>query len=305
MIHHMIHQLYKRISIKSCIYVISLGLLLGACSNDKRKLIESAPLISRTYTDDTGREILLSSPPKKIISLAPNITEMIYAIGAEDKLIARSEACNYPYEVGEIEEISLTPSLDVEALKSLSPDLIFTTDDSFTPEQVAVMEQEDLPIYLQSYQNLADIYEGIRKLGTILGHPDEANQLADSLTRLEKLIVDSTQNQVQYGAMLLVGNRPLEVVGNRGVLGEILNKAGAKNVFAEFDSVFVHPTEAVTFNKQPEFLIIPTENGQAYANLLELYPSLYNTPADALKQVFVVDPEILFRPGPRDRKSVV
>lgn len=284
---------------KIFIYSLSLFFLLSACSNDKRQLIESAPLISKTYTDDTGRKITLPKPPQRIVSLAPNITEIIYAIGAQDKLVARSEACNYPYEVGEIEEISLRPSLDLETLKGLSPDLIFTTKNSFTPAQVQAISQENLTIYLQSYGSLADIYDRIRDLGHMLGHESQANHLADSLARLEQMIVDSTQNQVQYGTLMLVGSQPLEVVGNVGLLGEILGKAGARNVFAEFDSAFVHPTESIALGKQPEFLIIPSENSQIYANLLTQYPSLYNTPADALKQVFVIDPEILFRPGPR------
>lgn len=284
---------------KILIYSLAFLLLSTACSDKKRTLIESAPFISRTYTDDTGREIHLATPPKKIVSLAPNITEMIFAMGAEDMLIGRSEACNYPYEVGEIEEIVITPALDVETLKALNPDLIFTTEDSFTPEQIRLLSKENLPIYLQSYKSLEDIYDRIKDIGHILGHESQARQLADSLILLEKHIVDSTENQVQYGTMILVGNQPLEVVGNKGILGELLSKSGAKNVFADTDSAFVHPTEIEAFKREPEFLIIPSDNDQAYANLIAQYPALYNTPADVLKQVFVIDPEILYRPGPR------
>lgn len=262
-------------------------------------MIASAPLISRQYTDDQGTEIKLKQAAQRVVSLAPNITEMIYAIGAEDKLVGRSEACNYPYEVGEIDEVSLSPVLDVNFLLDLKPDLVFTTDESFTREQIDLLRREGLSIYVQSYRSLADIYDRIKDLGEILGKAAQANHLADSLTNLEKRIVDSTEVQVQYGTMMLVGNNPLEMVGDKGILGEILGKAGAKNVYQGVDSTFIHPTEMQALEKQPEFLIIPSENDQFYANLLVQYPALYNTPADALKQVYVIDPELLFRPGPR------
>ncbi|MDW3647184.1 MAG: helical backbone metal receptor [Bacteroidia bacterium] len=279
---------------------IFLGLtLLISCSDSRRKAIESAPLISRTFTDDQGTEITLKRPARRLVSLAPNITEMIYAIGAEDKLVGRSEACNYPYGVSEIDEVSLSPVLDVNFLLDLQPDLVFTTDESFTREQIDLLRREGLEIYVQSYRSLADIYDRIKDLGEITGAEERANFVADSLAALEARIVDSTQNQVQYGTMMLVGNQPLEIVGDKGILGEILSKSGAKNVYAGIDSAFVHPTEMQALEKQAEFLIIPSTNDQFYANLLVQYPALYNTPADALKQVYVIDPEILYRPGPR------
>lgn len=279
---------------------IFLGLtLLISCSDSRRKAIESAPLISRTFTDDQGTEITLKRPARRLVSLAPNITEMIYSIGAEDKLVGRSEACNYPYEVSEIDEVSLSPVLDVNFLLDLQPDLVFTTDESFTREQIDLLRREGLEIYVQSYRSLADIYDRIKDLGEITGAEERANFVADSLAALEARIVDSTQNQVQYGTMMLVGNQPLEIVGDKGILGEILSKSGAKNVYAGIDSAFVHPTEMQALEKQAEFLIIPSTNDQFYANLLVQYPALYNTPADALKQVYVIDPEILYRPGPR------
>lgn len=284
---------------KPLIYALLSLMLFAACEDSRRKAIESAPLISRSFTDDMGTEITLKKPAQRLVSLAPNITEMIYAIGAEGKLVGRSEACNYPYEVGEIDEVSLSPVLDVNFLLDLKPDLVFTTDESFTREQIDLLRREGLKIYVQSYRSLADIYDRIKDLGQILGAEERANFVSDSLAALEARIVDSTQNQVQYGTMMLVGNQPLEIVGSKGILGEILSKSGARNVYAEIDSAFVHPTEMQALEKQPEFLIIPSTNDQSYANLLVQYPALYNTPADASKQVYVIDPEILYRPGPR------
>ncbi|MEL6252104.1 MAG: helical backbone metal receptor [Bacteroidota bacterium] len=284
---------------KSLLYAALALMLFVSCEDSRRKAIESAPFISRTFTDDQGTEISLKKPPQRLVSLAPNITEMIFAIGAEGKLVGRSEACNYPYEVVEIDEVSLSPVLDVNFLLDLKPDLVFTTDESFTREQIDLLRREGLTIYVQSYRSLADIYDRIIDLGHILGVQERAVLVSDSLSSLEARIVDSTEIQVQYGTMMLVGNQPLEMVGSKGILGEILSKSGAKNVFANVDSAFVHPTEIQALEKQPEFLIIPSTDDQSYANLLTQYPALYNTPADALKQVYVIDPEILYRPGPR------
>ena len=289
---------------KNTVFIIILacfwGFLLPSCSDSERRAaIEQAPLISKVLTDGTGREIRLARSPRTFVSIAPNITEIFYALGAEDKLLARSEACNFPKAALELEAIPTYPQLDMEMLKSLDADLIISTDDVFGQEQLALFEAAEIPIFLQSYNSLADVFDGISEIGTLIGKRDIANHLSDSLRALTRHIVDSTQNQIKYGTLVLIGDEPLEVIGGKGLLNELIEKAGGRNVFADKDTLFYQPTTAEILQMQPEFLLIPSANDQAYANLVAQYPDLYNTPAEVTKQVFILDPELLFRPGPR------
>ena len=274
-------------------------LALGCADAEKRKQVEGAPLISLTYTDDWERSFTFQNPPQKVVSIAPNITEIIFAIGAEDKLVGRSQACDYPDEVLMFPEITTFPQLDLEQLKVLDADLIFSTDEIFTKDDLAQLDRLDFPVFIQHYEDMQDIYRGIQKIGHVLQVDTAAQNLVDSLQTLEQRIIDSTENQIKYQTMILISADPLKVVGGAGFLNQLIEKAGGKNVFAENDEAYPEMTPEAILKAQPEFLILPSNDPQVYADLLAKYPILYNTSADQLKQVHIIDPDHLYRPGPR------
>ncbi|MDX2248715.1 MAG: helical backbone metal receptor [Bacteroidia bacterium] len=274
-------------------------LIAGCTSSEKKSLVENAPLISQTFTDNLGRTIQLPHKPERVVSIAPNITEIIFAVGGQEKLVGRSQACDYPPEVENFVEIITYPELDLEGVKATNPDLIVTTDEIFTPDQITRMERLGLPIFIQSYQTFSDVYKGIREIGNLFDQPATASVLADSLLRLEQKIIDSTENLIKYRTLILISTEPLKVVGGKGFLNEMIQKAGGLNVFGEKAAAYYTTTPEEILKAQPEFIIIPAVHQQAYAELLALYPTLYNTPADVQKQVHIVNPDLFYRPGPR------
>lgn len=275
-------------------------LLLLACQNQsRRKLVEQAPLISQTYTDHTGRTIRLPRSPQRVISIAPNISEIIYAIGAAHKLVARSQACDYPPQIAEKPVVTTYPQINLEELLLYEPELVIGTDEIFAPEAIAQLDKLGLPVYIQHYEHFEDIYQGIRELGNILECSQRAAQLADSLQQLEARITSKTQNEAKYGCMILVSIDPLIVVGGGGFLHQMIEKAGGRNVFEQVEKAYHTSTVEEIIRLQPEYLILPTEDEQVYGRLLAQYPYLQNMPAAVNQQVYRVDPDLMYRPGPR------
>jgi iron complex transport system substrate-binding protein len=281
------------------IFLLCCGLLWACGDAQKRDLVKNAPTISVKYTDATGREVVLQQAPRKIISLAPNITEMIFAVGAEEKLAAVSQACNFPPETFELPRVTTYPEVDREQLKSFGADMLITTDEIFGPQQISLIEEVGLPVYLQSYDSLASVYRSLRTLGEILGQPEKGQQVADSLQELERRIVAKTSGEVKYNCLVLISSDPLKVVGGEGFLHELIQKAGGKNVFAGKEEAYPTVTVEEILAAEPEYLLLPSTDDQVYADLISLYPTLTNTPADRLRQVFILDPDLLYRPGPR------
>jgi len=275
--------------------------MLMACGEDqsRRKLVEQAPRIAQTYVDQTDREIALPKRPDRVISLAPSITEIVFAIGAQPKLVARTTACDYPAEVAKVPAVEVYPNLDLEQLKAQQPELLLATDEIFSPDDLQMMERLGLPIYLQHFDSLADVYEGIRDLGQLLEVGARANEIADSLQALEQRIRDSTDHQVKYRTMILISNDPLMVAGGGGYLNRLIEAAGGVNAFAQVEQAYFNTTVEQILKMQPEVLIIPSRRPNVYAELLNQYPPLYNTPADVNKQVHIIDPDLIYRPGPR------
>lgn len=282
------------------IFAILLLVFCAACSTNSRKeLAEKAPLISRTFVDDLGREIKLAKAPKRVVSIAPNITEIIYAIGAANKLVAGSQACDYPAATDTLERLVTYPSLDLEQLQYIKPDLILTTDEIFSTEQIARIEALGTPVFVQSYSGLDDVFSNMRKLGEMLGTAPQANRVADSLARIVEKITDVTDDQVLFGTLIFISDDPLVVAGGSGVLNDLIGLAGGKNAMTSIKKPYPTVTPETILQAKPEVLIFPTKDEQIYSRLLGQYPWFTTLPADINKRVYILDPDLLYRPGPR------
>jgi len=262
-------------------------------------MIKNAPLISESYTDGTGREVKLPDAVKKVISIAPNITEIVFGVGGESKLVARSQACNYPPEVGEYPELTTYPSIDPEELLALKGDLVIATDEIFGKDDVAEIERLGVPVYLQSYKTFDDIYKNIREMGTILDTEEQANYLADSLQNIEKAAKKATKDQIRFNAMILVSTDPMLVIGGKGYLNDMIELAGGKNLFGDKEQAYAPTTIEEIVKRNPEYLILPSKDQEIYVKLLESFPAFQKTTADLNTHVFIVDPDLYYRPGPR------
>ncbi|HHG83229.1 MAG TPA: hypothetical protein ENJ82_00640 [Bacteroidetes bacterium] len=281
-------------------------ILLGSCDHPKQAVIASAPLISEHFTDDVNREVTLAQVPQKVISLAPNITEMIYAIGGEDKLIARSQVCDYPEAVLYLPEVSAYPSIDLPAIARMEPDLVLASSEIHNPIIHDYFDRLNLNLFFQSYETFDDIYRNIKVLGEMLHITEAANQLVDSLSHMEQLISDSTANQIKYKTVIIMGVEPIIVAGGGSFLNEMLAKAGGKNAFANVEERYPEITAEQLVKAAPEYLLFPTKNDQMYAELIARYPDLHTLlPAALNKHVFVVEPSITVRPGPRIIEGLV
>lgn len=281
-------------------WLLLIGWICLSCeSQQRKKLVEEAPAITQKLVDQTGREIVLSQRPKRIVSLAPNITETIFALGAQAKLVARSQACDYPPAVFDIPEVQTFPQLDLEQIRQTEADLLLTTDEIFTPEDIEQLARIGLPTYLLHYEGLGDVFNAISDLGVLLQHEDRASQLIDSLQTITQQVHDSTRNLIHYGTVILISDDPLIVAGGGGYLDSMIYLAGGKNLFGHQEAAYYRTTVEEILQQKPEFLILPSKDDQVYGRLIATHPALYYTPADKNKQVHILDPDLLYRPGPR------
>ena len=143
-------------------------------------------------------------------------------------------------------------------------------------------------------------------LGSVFGVTEKAKQVADSLRQLEKRIVAATQDKIPYATLILTSSGdPLQAVGGSGYLNQLIKKAGGKNIFSDIDRPYSAVDVEAILVKKPEYLILPSGNDQIYQEIIAQYPGLYNTPAEKQKQIFVVNPDIYFRPGPRTLEALM
>ncbi|MCB9233412.1 MAG: ABC transporter substrate-binding protein [Bacteroidia bacterium] len=289
----------KRNFLNSAILALFAAFFIFSCGNPNQKLIENAPLITREIKDDLGRPMSFAKAPEKVISLAPSITEMIFAIGAQERLVARSQACNYPPEAENVPEIQTYPDLDLQGIVMMEPDLVLATTEIFTEDLIPYFEKFKIKIFFQDFNSTEDIYRNLNVLGDLLGHDLESQTLVDSLQKMEKQIMDSTQSQIKYGTLVLAGTDPLVVAGGKSFLNELIEKAGGKNVCADLAEKYPTVSPEAILKWDPEVLILPTRNDNDFSILVSAYPAFQGLKAVTNHQVYSIDPNLVFRPGPR------
>ena len=279
---------------------VQLALLAWGCSSPNKQLIENAPLISKHFTDGLGRDVQLPRKPRRIVSLAPAITEILYAVGAGEQVVGRSHMCDFPGEALDLPQVVIFPDFDLPSVAELDPDLVLASTDIHDGRIAPFFERYNIPIAFLNFKDIPGILATIQQVGEMVESPAPAKALSDSLARIGAALADSTRGQVHYRTALLLSADPIVVAGKDSYLTSLLDMAGATNVFAKLPGKFPEISAEALLKAAPDYLLLPTDDDQTYANLIALHPELHlNLPASIQKHIFQVEPELLLRPGPR------
>ncbi|MEL6192169.1 MAG: ABC transporter substrate-binding protein [Bacteroidota bacterium] len=266
-----------------------------SCKSHLQTLVEEAPLISVQIPMNSTDSLRLPKAPEKMVSLAPNFTEIIYLMGAEEKLTARSESSTYPEKVYELPEVRGFPLPEVEDLMSYEPEVVLVS-----PEMKAqYIFPDSISTYTTLTDNLDQLFTAINYLGLLTEHQPKAAQIVDSLSSLKNAISATTKDEISYRTLILVRTDTLVAAGGLGMLNEMIEMAGGVNCFGEREEIYTAISPQEFLDAQPEFLIIPSRNTQIYGDLISRYPGFQYTEAEKQKHVFIVDPEVWFSQSPR------
>jgi iron complex transport system substrate-binding protein len=224
--------------------------LLAAC-------LPCAAQAPRTVVDETGRTVRVPARVERVISLAPNVTEILYALGLEDRLVAVTNQCDQPPvarakpRVGDV----ATPSL--ETLLALKPDLVIGTTLGNPREVVRALEQVGIPLYGVDPHSVSDIFVSIRHIAEVMGVPERGEQLA---ARLEAQLAGVEQRAVggpQPRVLFVIWLEPLITVGSDTFLNDVLRRAGAQSVTAGMKESWPRLSLETVIETNPDYLVLP------------------------------------------------
>lgn len=270
---------------------LTLLIFLIAC-NEKKEFHSGI-----VFIDEIGNKIELSKNPERIISTAPNLTEIIFAIDADDFLVGRTSFCNYPAEVNKIDVIGDMLHLNFEKIVDLKPDLIFMTVEGNTKEIYDKLKGLGIQIYVTNPRSLRDILKTIKNMGIILNRKEKADSLVNSIE--ESLIEESSKNFERQKVIFVVSFSPLIVAGKNTFINEILEVVNLENI-APKSSISAYPmiSREEVLNQNPDVIILPSSD-YTIDNILRVYPEWASLNAIKNKKIIYVDQDLFFRPGPR------
>lgn len=275
--------------------VLAFCLLVGACGTSDAD--RSAP----TVTDDLGRTVELNRPTERVISLAPNLTELAFAAGAGSTLVAVTSSGDYPPAVDTIDHVSALP-LDFEAVASKNPDLVLGTDQINPPGDTETFNALDVPIYFFSFSSLDDVFDALRTTGRLLGTEASATARAQALE--EELAAlrsrtDSLSTSERPRVLVLIGDDTLYSFGAGSYVHELVEIAGGRSVTDSIATEAPTLSEEFVLTEKPDVIVGAWGTDYDPDRLLDLHPTWDVVPAVQNDRVYSLPSSLLLRPGPR------
>ena len=242
-----------------------------------------------SVADDTGRRVTLNHPAARIVTLSPHATELVFAAGAGDKLIAVASYSDYPAEAAALPRIGGSGGVDRERLLQLQPDLVVAWHSGSRLFDLAWLDRRGIPVFRSEPQSLNQIPESLRKLGVLAGTTSQAQRAAE-LLELGLARVCRTDAPVRRTYYQL-WDRPALTYGGRHWANDALTRIGFVNVFADVDRSVFSPAEEAVLARHPDLVLASelTEVGRQIAPRVIRVPTAWDRPTPrilaALRQV--------------------
>ena len=220
-------------------------------------------------TDDTGQRVSLPHAARRIISLAPGATEMLFAVGAGGQLVATVEYSDEPPAAKQVPRIGDVTAVDIERLVAMHPDLVVVWPGGGNPAQIEKIAQLGIPIYRQQVNRFADLPVSLRRLGALTSDRSVADRAARSLDESLARLAHEYGGGKHPTVLLEVWNRPIYTVGGTHLMSDALTLCGVRNVFGDLKELGpVVSTEAV-IARNPDIIVAAAPPGEGASWLEE------------------------------------
>lgn len=252
--------------------------------------------------DDAGQTVALAQPARRVVSLAPHVTEMLFAAGAGDRIVGTVSYSDYPPQARAIARVGDNKALDLERIAALRPDLIVVWRHGNAQKQTDRLRALGIPLFYSEPRSLAAIPDNIERLGTLLGTETTARRAADGFRRQVETLRQTYAARPPVTVFYQVWQQPLMTLNGQHLVSDMLALCGGRNLFAtETPLVPTVSVEAVIAGN-PEAMLTAgmgaTRSDQPLPDF-EMWRRWQQVTAVARNNLFVIDGDLINRAGPR------
>lgn len=278
-------------------WLFSAFILLGCASCKPAPPTDAR--VRHTFIDELNRPVAVVENPQRIISLAPNVTEMLFALGLGERVVAVTSYCDYPPAAKTKEKIGDTLHPNLERILTLRPDLVVISTASQVERLAQQLEQLNIPLYVTNPRSVRDVTVAIRHLGEVTGVDAAAQTLANQLTArinaVEKRSVALSKPRVLFVLQLA----PLITVGRGTFINNLLILAGGDSISSDAVNDYPQFSREAVIARAPEIIVAPDAHGGSEITDAELRATFATTPAARTGRIVRLNPDLTSRPGPR------
>lgn len=245
--------------------------------------------------DDAGHVLELAATPRRIVSLTPHLTELLFAVGAGAQVVGADSASDYPGAARTLPRVGDHGRVNLERVLALKPDLVVVWQGGSRAADIHALEKLGLPVLHTRATRLDDVARLLRLLGTATGHAGEGEAAARDFSVRLVALAQRYARQQRLAVFYQVWERPLMTVGGGHWISEALAICGARNVFADVAAVSPVVSREAVLKRAPDLIA----GGSDAPALNRAWQTFAELPA-VKKRAFVrVDADRLHRPSPR------
>ena len=269
--------------------------------------VAGASAAAVTIVDDGGQAVTLPRAPSRIVTLAPSLTELVFAAGAGAAIVGTTALSDFPEAATRIARVGDASRLDVERVLALKPDLVIVWQRGNLGREIEQIAAAGVPLFRLEPRRLDEVPRAVERLGALLGHVDDANRnaasLRDALARLRKAHENSATVRVFYQ----VWQSPLLTINGSHLIADVISLCGGRNVFADVGPLVPSVSIEAVVAADPEAIVTASEDGgrapawQHAASLPSLAAWRRHTQLTAVRRgwLFALNGDLISRQGPR------
>ena len=284
--------------------VLAVSLLSGCAPKEEAEEItqetpaETPETEGISVVDDFGNEIKLEGPAQRIISLAPSNTEILYAIGAGGRVIGVTTFDDFPEEVLQVEKIGDFNGMNLERIIELEPDLVINYGDGITEETQRLVEA-GIQIAGFEPESIEEIIKTIERIGILTGNNTEAEALTQEMLEKEAGLIEKIQGLETKTVFYEIWHEPLMAAGPGSFVDQLIKLAGGVNVAGDAESEYPQFDLEQLIERNPQVYLTAIDLPEKTVESIKERPGFENIEAVKNDQIYLLDGNIMSRPGPR------
>ncbi|MBU2546095.1 MAG: cobalamin-binding protein [Gammaproteobacteria bacterium] len=247
--------------------------------------------------DSLHQRIQLKAPAKRVVTLAPNLAEMVFAVGAGNTLVGVSAFSDYPSQAKKLPVVASYHSIDIEKIVSKHPDLVIAWRGENASVQIQQLKRLGIPVFVTSFHCLADISKFMRTLGQLMGAEIKANRKADHFDRTLMRLRREGHDQKSKTVFFELYDQPLLTLNRKSIVNEMIHDCGGRNIYVDAYGTAPQVSVESVVARDPDIILIPSDLNKK--NVFAQWQQFSQLKAWRNHRLYVVHTALIERYGPR------
>ena len=268
--------------------------LLAAC------LLLPGPVEAGVFEDEAGRRVAVPDEPQRIVSLAPSVTEILFALGLGERVVGVTEFSNHPAEAAAKPKVGSFVRLNAERILDLKPDLAVGTVDGNRLDLVRLLEDAGVAVYAVNPQSVDGMIRTVAGLGAACGVPARGDALSRDLRSRLARVTERTRGSNRPRVFLQINTRPIMSVNRNTLHHDVIRLAGGVNLTAHHAVPYPRVSLEEILSQGPDVILISSmERGGAFEEARQAWFQWNTIPAVRTGRVHLIDSDLIDRASPR------